>query len=454
MTDLPRLALATPANGSEPAPASLAMMAGLEARRWSVQHFRAWAGPTGSKLINQVSGRPGRHLDSWLMPPRRACDVFVRGARGSSLAIVEGTLDDPLPPNQTDVCDRPGAVSPLVEMLQLPVLAVVDCHALTNLHLPWVPPQADAVLLDGLECRERFEALRGLVGYVLKKPVIGAVEALPGVRGAIASSPPDQEVPRECVAPLGESFLRFADLDALRSLAVSRPFPHAVEEPPPFSACEHLRFRVAYAMDEAFGAYFPDTLEALESLGAELREFSPLRSESLPEDVDLVMIGCGFPDCHAQDLAANVSLISAIRNFVCRGGRLYAESGGTAYLSRTMVIDGMTVPGAGIFPIRAERIGLPAIPSAIERTLNRASWLGPSGLVVRGYCSGRWAFHPDLEPDDCPARSGFLNPERDLIFRKGAIGSRIHLHLGALPNVVSAFAGRPVIQVGPQGDRP
>ncbi len=417
------------------------MMAALAAHKWTIQHFRSWASPTASKLINHVSGRPGRHLDAWLMPPDRACDVFLRGARGSSLAIVEGTLDDPLPPVQPCVFDRPGAVAPLVETLNLPVLAVVDCRNLTNLHLPWVPPQADAVLLDGLANRESFEACRGIVSYVLKKPVIGAVEALPEIREQLASAPPDQPVSLEHIVPLAESFLRFADLDALRALADSKPFPRTIEEAAPPSG-GHQRFRVAYAMDEAFGAYFPDTLEALESLGAELREFSPLRSESLPGDVDLVMIGCGFPDCYAQDLAANMSLISALRSFVCRGGRLYAESGGTAYLSRTMVIDGMVVPGAGIFPISAQRVGLPAIPSAIERELDRPSWLGPRGMIVRGYCSGRWAFHPAPEPDDCPARSGFLNPDHDLVFRKAAIGSRIHLHLGALPNVVSAFVGR------------
>ncbi len=342
----------------------------------------------------------------------------------------------------------PGAVAPLVETLNLPVVAVVDCRDLMHLHLPWIPPEADAVLLDGLDGRESFETLRALVGYVLKKPVVGAVEALPQIREALASSPPDQPVPVDRIVPLAQSFLRFADLDAIRTLAESRPFPHPIEEPPPPVPEQH-RFRVAYAMDEAFGAYFPDTLEALESLGAELREFSPLSSESLPGDVDLVMIGCGFPDCYAQDLAANVSLISDLRSFVCRGGRLYAESGGTAYLSRTMVIDGMVVPGAGIFPISAERLALPAIPSAIERTLDRTSWLGPSGMMVRGYWSGRWKFHTAPEPDDCPARSGFLNPDRDLVFRKGAIGSRIHLHLGALPNVVSAFAGRPPAPLAP-----
>ena len=127
-------------------------------------------------------------------------------------------------------------------------------------------------------------------------------------------------------------------------------------------------------MDEAFGAYFPDTLESLESLGAELREFSPLRSESLPEDVDLVMIGCGFPDCHAQDLAANVSLIAALRSFVCQGGRLYAESGGTAYLSRTMVIDGMVVPVQGFFRSRPNGSACPPF-----RARSSALWTGRAG---------------------------------------------------------------------------
>ena len=106
--------------------------------------------------------------------------------------------------------------------------------------------------------------------------------------------------------------------------------------------------------DDAFGRYFPDTFEALEALGAELVEFSPIRDETLPESVDLVMIGCGFPDHYADALAANLSLIAALRSHVCRGQRIYSEGGGTAYLGRSMILGDRQVPGAGILPFDAE----------------------------------------------------------------------------------------------------
>ena len=91
---------------------------------------------------------------------------------------------------------------------------------------------------------------------------------------------------------------------------------------------------MAYAQDEAFGGYFPDTIEALEALGADLVEFSPLRDEALPDGVGLVMIGCGLPDHHADELASNHSMIAALGEHVCLGRRIYSEGGGTAYLGR------------------------------------------------------------------------------------------------------------------------
>jgi cobyrinic acid a,c-diamide synthase len=231
-------------------------------------------------------------------------------------------------------------------------------------------------------------------------------------------------------------------MEAIGKLARRHPFP----EPANLSSLQGVdrrcgRFRVAYAQDEAFGRYFPDTLEALEALGADLVEFSPLRDERLPEGVDLAMIGCGYPDHHADLLGANLSMIAALREHVCRGRRIYSEGGGTAYLGRRMIIEGRRLQGAGILPFDAELLPEPKPPAPVTRTLLHDCWLGPAGTVVRGYKGGRWHLIPSVEPFECPACFGALSAEGDWFYHHHAVGSLLHLHLGALPEVVDAFVG-------------
>ena len=437
MIQLPRLALAIPPLAPEPTAASLAILAGLARRRWRVQHFRSRACPFGTEAVGQISGLPGRHLDAWLMPAEVCQTVFVRGAVGADLALVEGTLSVAGDTGAAPPYDLAGNLRPLIRALDLPTVALVACPRLGGLHVPRLPDSIDAILLDGLEEGEDYEATRRVVSLILEKPVIGAVGALPEVREALDQAPRDRPIADDLFDRLGESFLRHADLAAIRALAESRPL-----DAPPGEPCRppRRRFRVAYAQDEAFGAYFPDTLETLEGLGAELIEFSPIRDEALPDAIDLVMIGCGKPDYHLDALTANLSLIHALRDHVCQGRRIYSEGGGTAYLGRQMSLGDRIIPGAGILPIHAELLADPTPPMPVSRVLTRDGWLGPRGTTVRGYRSGRWRLQSAPERVDCPGRSGPLTAQNDVFFRHHAVGSLIHLHLGALPEVVAAFA--------------
>ncbi len=435
MSPWPRLALATSCTNPEPSVAVLAMLAGLANRRCRVQHFRSRARPTADLAVQCVTGLPGRHLDGWLMSPEILRDVYVRGMRHADLAIIEGTLDEQVPP--VDLCriDRPGRLAPICEALNLPRVAVVSVPPAFPFHLPNLPRPIDGVILDGVHDPEHFACMRRTVELLLGLPVLAAVGSQPKAREALASGDPARM--GEAVRCLASSFLRYADLDGIRSLAESRKLPEPSEGALPSGTG---RFRVAYAHDAAFGGYFPDTLETLEALGADLVEFSPMHDERLPESVDLVLIGCGTPDLHADELASNLSLISDLRSHVCQGRRIYSEGGGTAYLGRSMILNGRRVSGVGIFPFDAELRANPRSPAPVSRTLTRPVWLGPRGTIVRGYRSGRWRLRPAPESDDCPARSGPLTATHDMFFRYHAVGSLIHLHLASLPEVVAAFA--------------
>lgn len=437
---LPRLALAVPITSSEPSAASLGLLAGLTELGWRVQHFRARACPTGTEVVRQVTGWPGRHLDAWLMPSEVCRTVFAQGSHGADLAIVEGTLEEPAlsRPLEREQYGRPGNLGPIVRDLNLPTVALISCPRWSGLHLPTLPPEVDAVLIDDLEAPEDFARIEATVRYVLKKPVLGAVEALPKTRQALAAIPRDQRVPDDLIDPLARSFRRFADLTTIRTLAMARPFP--VVCPIADRSCQP-RFRVAYAQDEIFGGYFPDTLETLEALGAELVPFSPLRSETLPDAADLVMIGCGFPDREPDALASNYSLIAAIRAHVYRGRRIYSEGGGTAYLGRSFRFDGREAPGVGILPIDAVLRAEPRAPYPVALTLRSDTWLGPRGTEVRGYNAGRWDLHPTAELCHKTAAFGAVADGSEIFYHHHAVGSLVHLHLAALPQVVAAFAG-------------
>lgn len=433
--------------GLSPAAGSLAVLAGLSHKGWRVQHYGTRACLDDPELVRRATGLPGRHLDPWLMPPPLLRAVFVRSAAHVDLAVVEGTLDPPVSSRGGDLAPfgSPGDLAPVAEALSLPRVGLVPGHDLELRHLPRLDPRVDAVIIDGLGPGESFDAVREALETIARRPVLGAVPALPAARAALA----DMREAAAALDALAHGFLKTAQLGALRALAQRGPALPSDEYDP----LEPSRrpFRVAYARDDAFTRYFPDTLETLEAVGAELVEFSPLRDERLPERIDLLILGCGYTERHAEALGANLSMVLALRAFVSQGRRLYAEGGGMAYLGREMRMGGRSFPMAGIFPFVAELLSDRPQPHPVERSLTRRSWLGPRGTSVRGYHAGRWAPRPAPTTDEGPAIAGPLSSRGDIYFRRQAIGSLVHLHLAALPQVLARFieTGDKVSSCGP-----
>lgn len=102
--------------------------------------------------------------------------------------------------------------------------------------------------------------------------------------------------------------------------------------------------RIAVARDRAFCFYYADSLDVLRQMGAEIVEFSPLCDAALPENIQGLYLGGGYPELYAAQLEQNASMRASIKAALARGLPCIAECGGFMYL--TEAIGGAKTVGA------------------------------------------------------------------------------------------------------------
>jgi cobyrinic acid a,c-diamide synthase len=231
------------------------------------------------------------------------------------------------------------------------------------------------------------------------------------------------------------------DLVRICELAHSRLACHCPLEESRREECRHVHhrspLRVAVACDDVFGGYFPDTLELLESRGAAICDFSPLRDDRLPAGTDVVYVGCGHPEQFAGQLSANDCMMLALKSHLCSGGRIYAECGGLAYLCNEIEMpDGQRWPMVGALGVTARFHESIAPPHPAELTLVCDTWLGQSPQHWRGYLTPHWTIAPTGDSDSCVAEAGH---ELDVIHRHQAVGSRMYLNFAAHEDLLDRF---------------
>jgi cobyrinic acid a,c-diamide synthase len=94
--------------------------------------------------------------------------------------------------------------------------------------------------------------------------------------------------------------------------------------------------KIAVALDASFNFYYQQNLDILQKKGAQLIFFSPLYDDKLPQEIDGIIIGGGFPEILARNLSKNISMIRAIKKIAENQIPIYAECGGLMYLSKSI----------------------------------------------------------------------------------------------------------------------
>ena len=312
-------------------------------------------------------------------------------------------------------------------------------------------------------------------------PLVGAVprDALPKLEsrhlGLVAA---DQSgITPAVIDQLADALERYVDLDAIIALALpgsgatngtvgsalrgvpdagSRPLCSSRNATPSRNATEGVPYsarppavRLGLARDEAFHFYYPDNLESLAEQGAELIAFSPLADATLPENLDALYFGGGYPELYAQRLAANRPMREAVRDFAASGRCVYAECGGLMYLGRSLsTTDDQTHEMAGVLPVDTRMLPRLSRLGYVEVAFQSDGLWGPAG----GQCRGHEFHYSQITSDQ--SRSAGWQPAYALSRRRAEPGqaegfargnvlaSYVHLHWASRPESVQCFLSR------------
>ncbi|WP_347245947.1 hypothetical protein [Thermogutta sp.] len=488
MTSVPRLALGTLDGATDPWPLLRVLLRGFAARKVHVQTFLSRAAFGGFQELRAWSGATPRHLDSWLMTPDQCRSFFLEGTERADLAVVLGQYSavntappwtgnicpSPLPPQahhnhtgekrQADLSrNRPGRMSnscclhalsrcsrgaggnldALCDWLGLSKLAILSTRQLAQLvaNRRSLPVGLEGLFLTEGDPRVPPSQYVVDVGILLGVPLVGIVyHGHPNRLSTVLDK-------SRCWGDGGLTL--WWDFGLFQRIVVAsseKPFPQDPTTIWDFRG----RLQVAIARDAVFGCYFQESLELLERAGARIVEFSPLRDERIPPETDVVYLGCGEPREHAARLAENHCLKVSLRDFVRRGGRVYAEGAGAAYLCEWMEVNtGCFISGAGILPAAGRRLPRFGEPLPVTVTLRSSTWLAEAGTAIRGYRNSQWWFEPESVSTGLVKEPGF---EYDIIGNAQVVASIVHVDFAAQPALLARFFQRtPVSGSAPSG---
>ncbi len=427
-------------------------MAALRRNGWTVAPFKVGPDFIDPGHHTLIAGRASRNLDGWMLSQDYNRDSFHCHAAGCDTAVVEGVMGlfDGF-----NGSDEAGSTAQMAKWLELPVLLVVDAASMARSAAALVQgferfdPQVRfaGVVFNHLGSQGHLDYLKAAMAAYVGMPVLGGLMRNQRLRmperhlGLTTAE--DRPLSEEQVAMLADHIEAGVDLEGVMArMTQIRPEQNSVATP---GRAVQAKVRVGVARDRAFCFYYPDNLELLEAAGIELVPFSPLADKHLPEDLDGIYLGGGYPELHADALAQNRRMRTDIQEASRRGMPIYGECGGFMYLCRELeTLDGQSHSMCDCFPFRSRMHDRLRTLGYRQVQLKADTLLGAKGQLLRGH-----EFHYSSLGDPhagekantvyaVRSRKGdSARPEGYLVNR--TLGSYVHLHFGSCPESTQAF---------------
>lgn len=310
-----------------------------------------------------VIGVPSHNIDLYMCSKDLARQMFNRYSAGHGAAVVEGVMGyyDGLSGTsiKASACD-------VAETMGLPVFLVVRPKGTALTLAAQIkgmvefrkPTHIRGIILNDsseMYCKQMSGVIESQTGV----PVIGYIPHVEGAEfksrhlGLYTAGEIDDLTAR--ISKLADAMEQGINIDRLISLSTDEddPVPPAV----PQNKAEHAPI-IAVAKDEAFNFIYEETIDTLRDHGAQIRYFSPVHDQAVPQGASGIYIPGGYPELYCAELEKNSSMRESIKTSILSGMPVVAECGGFLYLGKRLADrDGVFHDMAGVLPGEAKDSG-------------------------------------------------------------------------------------------------
>jgi len=406
---IPRIVVAGTHSGVGKTTLATGLMAALKKRERPIQGYKVGPDYIDPSYHAAATGLASRNLDRWLLGEHLPY-VFAQSSR-ERWAVIEGVMG--LFDGMSGTAGF-GSTADVAKLLQAPIVLIVDASSMSrsvaalvhgfNTFDPEVKLQG--VILNRVKSSAQEKILREAL-IDLQIPVLGVLPK----EGALHL--PERHLG---LVPVGENGLLEGFIDTLSQLITDHIDLEQVErlmlgasdldestflkpktstrsvrssgmniDPTPTKPTQK-KFRLGLALDEAFLFYYQDALDLAERLNFIIVPFSPLHDHALPQDLDGIILGGGFPELHLNRLSENLTFLDSLRTYAASGKPVYAECGGYMYLGRSITdFEGREVALAGVIPMKAEMTKRLQGIGYRRGVFREDNFLGPRGTTVQGH---------------------------------------------------------------------
>lgn len=443
----PAILVAGTSSGCGKTTITLGLLAALRNLGLAVQPFKCGPDFIDPGLHQLACGRVSRNLDLWMMGEARVRETFATStAAGADISVIEGVM------GMFD--GRESSSAALAKRLGVPVVLILDVHSAAESMAavlkgfetldPEVPPVA--VILNRVASPRHLALVSGAIRLHCRAEILGHLPqsldfSMPARHLGLFTGE-EQPISPEGLASLAATISAQVNLERLLELAATATVSSAENGSARHESVE-TQARIGVARDRAFCFYYEDNFDLLRAAGAELVFFSPLEDRTLPEGLDGLYLGGGYPELYAQELSGNLGMRQAVYDWAQSGRPIYAECGGFMYLTQGIAGDDLGVlPMAGVFPVTARMQKKRASLGYREVRLARDCFFGPASTVLRGH-----EFHYsviDAMPEHIEriytVNSSVNGDDRNEGYRyKNVLGGYLHLHFGFNPRMAGEF---------------